>query len=191
MNKFLVTLLVLILSGCSSFGLFKTNPEVHAIGVYEGTDPEDDDRPWHAKCESQDMLSCHRKMTQRKRDVAGQVVINVSITERPLILAFTAYDKTNWIVKAEEGVVIERVILGGYHAQSIEGVPKETSIEVYTYDSSPCPRCYQGNEYFYSYKSVPPQLSKITGLPVESWQGKYRGQEFSIFTGIKESSGSK
>jgi len=180
MQKNCIVLLVLILSGCSSLNLVEHTPELHAIGVYEGTDQGDDGRPWHSKCGELDLQLCHQKMTQGEREVGGQVIVYVSITDRPITLGLTTYNKTKWIIKADKGSVIKKVILGGYHAQSVEGVSNNTSIEVYTHDSSPCQRCYQGQGYFYSYKSAPSELQKISGMPVSSWNGRYRGIEFSI-----------
>ncbi len=184
--KVMVTILAfLALSGCSSVGTFEKTPELHSIGVYEGTAPDDDGIPWHRKCGDKPPLECHRSMSQRKRKNGGQVVVNVSITGKPLILAFSAYEKTKWIVKTKGGVLIEKVILGGYHSQSVEGITHDVPIEVYTYDSSHCEKCYQGRGYFYSYKVVPEQLKDITGLSACSWQGRYRGEEFSIFPEMK------
>lgn len=180
MKKNCIVLLVLILSGCSSLDLAEHTPELHAIGVYQGTNPGDDGRPWHSKCGELDLQSCHQKVTQKEREVGGQVIVNVSIDDRPIILGLSAYDKTKWIIKADEDTVIKKVIIGGYHAQSVEGVSNDTSIEVYTRDSSPCERCYQGQGYFYSHKSAPPELQKISGMPVSSWNSRYRGVEFSI-----------
>jgi hypothetical protein len=185
MNILITILGVLALSGCSTISVLDKEPELHSIGVYEGMDPDDDGIPWHAKCGDRNPLLCHRLMTQRKREIGGQVVVNVSIIGKPLVLGFSAYDKTKWIVKTQKGVLIEKVILGGYHSQTIEGIPLETPIEVYTYDSSSCARCYKGNIHFYSYKGVPKQLENITGLSASSWQGKYQGKEFSIFPGMR------
>lgn len=186
MIKHIAFFLFLLLSGCSSIGLRNLPPELHVIGVYEGTDPSDDGRPWQSKCGELSSISCHQTMTKRKREIGGVVIVNVSITDRPIVLALSAYDKTKWIIKADKSVVIKKVILSGYHAQSIEGVSDHTSIEVYTYDSSPCSRCYQGQGYFYSYKSVPEQLEQVSGMSASTWQGKYRGLEFSIFPGMRK-----
>lgn len=186
MIKIIITICIVLLAGCSSHNIFPPAPELHAIGVYEGTDPEDDGRPWHSKCGQLELLECRKRISQKKREVGGRVIVNVSIIDRPLILAFCAYDKTKWIVKLENGVSIEKVILGGYHAQSVEGIPENTPIEVYTHDSSPCARCYQGNTSFYSYKDVPSELKNISEIPPTSWQGKYKGLEFSIFPGMKQ-----
>lgn len=177
---------VSLLAGCATVSEVKLTPELHAVGVYEGTDPEDDGRPWHAKCGDLDARSCHAKMRQRKRELGGEVVINVSIKDRPLVLAFTAYDKTKWIIRAEASVVIEKIILGGYHAQSVEGIPDITPLAVYTHDDSPCTRCYRGSGYFYSYETMPVQINQITGLEAASWQGRYRGVEFSIYPELQQ-----
>lgn len=171
-------------------------PALHVVGVYEGkTPPGADDRPWWAKCDghpgvknlselSRDaQLECHRKYAGEQSE--KEVVVDISDSTRPIILALTAYDKTNWKVKLSPGVEIKKVILDGYHAQRISGVPEGTTIETFTSDPSPCPRCIQGGRHFYSYESPPMELREITGLEVTSFQGKYKGESFSIFPGIR------
>lgn len=180
MKMRLSILATLALAGCSTLAVIDPQPELHSIGVYEGSSPDDDGIPWHQKCGNQSPQQCHRAMTQQKRSVGGQVTVNVAVTGKPLILAFSAYDKTQWIVESREGVRIEKVILSGYHAQSITGIPPNTPIEVYTHDHSPCDECTQGEGYFYSYQRVPERLEDITGLSASSWQGKYQGEEFNI-----------
>jgi len=186
MRSYLIPI-TLVLSGCASVRDAFVIPELHAIGIYEGADVEDDGQAWWPKCETgMSGIQCHQKMVKRKQEVGGTVIVNVSIIDKPLILSFSSYDKTKWIVKAEENVIIERVILSGYHSQSVTGIRDETPIEVYTYESSPCRSCYQGSGYFYSYKAPPSsKLKEITGLDVTSWQGRYTGKEFSIFPGIR------
>lgn len=165
---------------------------LHVIGVYEGeTPPGSDDRPWWAKCGKGDPGSlsreakneCHKKYAGQNPE--KEVSVDVSDTSRPIVLAFTAYDKTHWKVKLAPGVEVKRVILGGYHAQRISGVSDKTEIETYTYDSSSCPLCAQSGRYFYSHEAPPVQLREITGLEVTSFQGRYKGSSFSIFPGIK------
>lgn len=115
-----------------------------------------------------------------------EIIVKISDTTSPIILALTAYEKTLWKVSIKRGVKIVKVILGGYHSQRVTGLSPKTPIEAYTYDPSPCDNCWQGPEYFYSYKTPPKELGKITGLPVTSFQGRYSGSEFSIFPGIKQ-----
>lgn len=184
-----IILIGLAMSGCA------TTPALHVIGVYEGQVPSGiDDRPWWAKCsddqkEKQTIkgpqppsIECHQKYAGKHTE--KEVVVNINDNSSPIVLALTAYDRTNWKVSLREKVKLIKVILAGYHSQRVSGIPAETPIEVYTHDPSPCERCWQGSEYFYSYKSPPKQLKKITGLEITSFQGQYKGAKFSIFRGM-------
>lgn len=186
-----VILADLVATGCA------TPPALHVIGVYEGqTPPGIDDRPWWAKCNDDQKdqhsgaasispsIECHRKYAGKFAE--KEVVVNVSDDNRPIVLALSAYDRTFWKVSLKKGVILTRVILAGYHSQRVSGIPSEIPIETYTYDPSPCDRCWHGAKYFYSYQAPPGQLKEITGLEVTSFQGRYKGTEFSIFPGIKE-----
>lgn len=186
-----VTLTGLVATGCAS------TPALHVIGVYEGqTPPGVDDRPWWAKCNDDQKdkqpsaapaspsIECHQKYARKHTE--KEIVVNVSDDNRPIVLALTAYDRTHWKVSLKGGVELTKVILAGYHSQRISGIPAETPIETYTYDPSPCERCWQGAKYFYSYESPPRQLKEITGLEITSFQGRYKGTEFSIFPGIRK-----
>ena len=186
-----VAIICLVAAGCTA------TPALHVIGVYEGqTPPGGDDSPWWAKCNDDQKnrhpravpippsIECRKKYAGKH--VEKEIVVNVSDNSQPIVLALTAYDRTHWKVFLKGGVKLTKVILAGYHSQRVSGVPRETPIETYTYDPSPCDRCWQGAKYFYSYKSPPRQLKEITGLEVTSFQGRYKGTEFSIFPGIKK-----
>ncbi len=180
----ILALILFVLSGCTSLQK-NIEPELHVIGVYEGTIPKDDGKPWWSKCKEKSNVSCHQSMTQKSREVGGEIMIHISITKKPIILALSSYDKTKWVIKTEGAVNIKKIVLSGYHSQSVSGLPENTPVDVYTNDSSPCKKCFQGQGYFYSYKSPPTKkLKEITGLMPTSWQGKYQGKEFSIFSGM-------
>lgn len=132
-------------------------PALHVIGVYEG-EPQAD------------------------QSAEKEVIVNVSDSSRPVVLVLTAYDKTLWRLNLKEGINLARLILAGYHTQRVTGIPLHSTIETYTYDPSPCDRCMQNAEYFYSYDAPHARLKEITGLDVTSFQGRYRGGEFSIVT---------
>ena len=160
----------LAITGCSA------SPALHVIGVYEGqTSPGVAGRP---------SADFHKRHTDKHPERA--VVVRISDTSRPLVLAFTAYEKTLWKVDLKDGVKLVKVVLAGYHSQRISGISDSIPIEIYSYDPSPCEHCWQSSEYFYSYKAPPKQLKGITGLDVTSFQGRYKGSEFSIFQGMKE-----
>lgn len=121
---------------------------------------------------------------------SNEVIVNITDNTRPVVLALTAYNRTSWKVNLKEGVNLKRIILAGYHSQSVIGLPPNTPIEVYTYDPSPCELCWQGpsiiHSYENSYKEPDIGLEKITGLEATSFQGGYQGSEFSIFPGMKK-----
>lgn len=193
-------LLLTLCAGCA------TPPALHVIGVHEGkTPPGVDDRPWWAKCGGNaaagqpaapqppstppkapepPSLECHRQYA----GIPVEKEVNVLVTDdsQPIVLALTAYNKTHWKVALKAGVKLMKVILGGYHSQRISGTPAETPIETYTYDPSPCERCWQGATHFYSHEKPPRQLKELTGLEAASFQGRYTGGDFSIFHGMKQ-----
>lgn len=141
-----------------------TAPALHAIGVYEGQLAEG-------------------------ADAGREVVVNVTDDTRPLVLALMAYEKTLWKISLKEGVRLNKVILAGYHAQSVTGLPTDVPVEAHTYDPSPCDRCLQDPKYFYSYDAPPAQLKELTHLDVTSFQGRYQGTEFWIFPGLGTAGG--
>ncbi|MDH3359914.1 MAG: hypothetical protein OEL55_03500, partial [Desulfobulbaceae bacterium] len=177
----LIILLSLITTGCA------TTPVLHVIGVYEGQTPAGaDDRPWWAKSHNSTDPSVDNRRESSKKRAEKEISVEISDDTKPIILALTAYDKTLWKVSLKEGVKLIKVILGGYHSQQVTGIPPQTPIEAYTYYPSPCEKCWQSGEYFYSYKNPPKQLKKITGLEPTSFQGRYRGSKFSIFPEMKK-----
>jgi hypothetical protein len=109
-----------------------------------------------------------------------EVRVRVEDEHRPVVLALSAYESIHWDVRLAAGVIVDRVILSGYHAQRISGIAESVPIETYTYDPSPCGQCVPGRKYFYGYRSPPKELKEITGLEATSFQGAYDGIEFTI-----------
>jgi hypothetical protein len=58
----------------------------------------------------------------------GRPSIRVSYTGAPLVIVLCAYEGTHWTIEVDPGARLERVILGGYHPQTIEGVPDEVPV---------------------------------------------------------------
>lgn len=134
---FYPTLFFLVLSICTQINVYPAaastnspNTELHVIDVYEGIPHE-----------------------------SG--VINVYITKRqtPLILYLGAYQPVRWNLIVEPSVQIERIILSGYHPQTITGSPPEVPILTLPYRSG----------YSSSGISTPTSL-----------QGGYKGSTFYI-----------
>lgn len=142
-------------------GTSKGDKELHLIGVYEAT-------------------SAHGNGAR----TTGTVEVNVERQNKPIILALSAYEPINWNVTVEPGAVIEKIIVNGYHNQTVwgvSGIPIET-------------RTYEGNgEYFgnFIYKwgsatestntpSLVTKLEQINHTNLTSFQGCYRGTNFTI-----------
>lgn len=183
-----ILLISFVTAGCAS------DPVLHVIGVYEGKTPLGvDGGPWWAKCndgqsappyDPTPSIECRRKYIDHQ--VEKEIVVNVSDNSVPIVLALMAYDKTLWKVNLQDGVEVRHVILAGYHAQRATGLPKQVPIHVYTHDPSPCDQCWSRGKYFYSYERSPAQLEQLTGLEATTFQGQYKGSEFSIVKGMSK-----
>lgn len=175
-------LATVLAGGCAA----SRSPALHVIGVYKGTTPAGvDNRSRRENClAAQDTQPRHSHSECQAQFDRGrlekEVIVNVEDDTRPLVLAFTAYEPTLWKLRLKAHVRLEKVVLAGYHAQRVTGLPPSTPIEAYTYDPSPCTRCWQSDRYFYSADRAPPQLREITGLEVTSFQGRHEGTRFTI-----------
>lgn len=166
---------------------------LHVIGVYQGQLPETaDKRPWWAQCqamsESADKpepstVSACRTLMSPGRD-QRTVTVNISDETTPIILGLMSYEAVTWQIKTTPGVVIEKVILAGYHQQRIQGVG-DAQVDVYSYDNSPCDRCVQKGRYFYAYERVPFEMEVAAGVRATSFQGNYTGGSYQIFKGMQ------
>ncbi len=129
--------------------------EVHLVGVYEAN-------------------SNHRAGYHP----SGQVEVKVTRQDKPIILALSSYEPVEWNIQLEPGVVVEKVILNGYHDQKVIGI-SGIPIEEYSYEET---GRYLGN-FTYEWESSPAlvkQLNQLTGNQLTSFQGCYRGTQFEI-----------
>jgi Curli production assembly/transport component CsgG len=106
------------------------NVELHVIDVYEGIPHE-----------------------------SGVIDIYVTTKNKPLVLYFGAYQPVKWNLITEPGVQIERIILSGYHPQTVAGAPTDVPILTLPYRAG--------------YSST--GISKPTSL-----QGGYTGRTFYV-----------
>jgi len=201
----IVACLLLLLAGCCStvpstitqVPVVKpqsaSRAALHVIGVYQGQLPEAaDKRPWWAQCQAMNesvdkpepsTVNACRTLMSPGRD-QRTVTVNISDETTPVILGLMSYEGVTWQIKTRPGVVIEKVILAGYHQQRIEGVG-DAQVDVYSYDNSPCDRCVQKGRYFYSYERVPFEMEVAAGVRATSFQGNYTGGSYQIFKGMQ------
>lgn len=165
---------------------------LHVIGVYEGAlPPGTDDRPWWAICkdgstdktiklDERASRECFKKYASIEREIA----VTVTDIGHPMVLALMSQEAGHWNLKLKDGVKVVKVILSGYRAQRISGMPPNTPLEIYTYEPSACDQCKLISAYLHGdvegHKAMSPQLQQVIGLPVTTFQGRYSGAEFSI-----------
>src|SRR5262245_61075861 len=77
----------------------KVTAELHVIDVYEGVPHE-----------------------------SGVIDVYITTKTKQLVLYFGAYQPVKWNLIAEPGVQIERIILSGYHPQTVAGAPANVPI---------------------------------------------------------------
>jgi hypothetical protein len=182
---------------------FPPNTELHLMGVYKGVMPDGEkETVWWQKCDSyqktidrggsgsyspdrKEMLECHRQWAGY-RDTKV-IRVEVKRTVAPVVLTLMSYEPAVWKLKVAPGVRIERILLSGYHAQDIEGVPDSVSVDVRTYRASTCDVCQVKPGYFQAHDTVSKnyletvqKLKTITGLEPKSFQGNYNAGFFVL-----------
>ena len=137
--------------------------------------PAPDDAVMHA-------VGCYMPVNFSKQK---RVTVTVHGTDRPIVLVVNAYHATIWSLKVDPDARIDRVIVGGYFEQQIEGVPAGVPIVRRTYFPIEAPWHAEG--YFdawerpsESYDQMAFSLRGMTGLGITSFQGAYTGKEFVI-----------
>jgi hypothetical protein len=136
------------------------NKELHLIGVYEAT-------------------ADHGNANRGK-----SIEIKVERRNKPIILALSAYEPTNWNLTVEPGAVIEKIIINGYNNQTVSGV-SGIPIEKHSYTET---GDYIGN-FIYKWgataesantPSLVTKLEEMNRTSLTSFQGCYRGTNFTI-----------
>jgi hypothetical protein len=142
-------------------GTSRGDRELHLIGVYEAT-------------------SEHGNGQRSK----GAIEVKVERQNKPIILALSAYEPINWNVTVEPGAAIEKIVVNGYHNQTVSGVsgiPIEERSYEETGDSL-------GN-FIYKWgsatestntPSLVTKLEQLNHTNLTSFQGCYRGTSFTI-----------
>jgi hypothetical protein len=119
---------------------------------------------------------------QYQPDADGSVEVTVSRSGIPVILSLTSYEPTVWNVVAAPDTVIERVILDGYNAQSVVGLPPGTPV---LDRSGPgrgvaCAYEWPRDRGGCDTERLVESLRRETGLEPSSFAGCYEGSRYTI-----------
>lgn len=129
-----------------------TQPVLHSIGVYEG--------PRHFGGHPVDDPS------------PSTIQIRVHAKSHPVVLALFNYEAVMWDITADENAVIKEIILSSAQGSKVKGID-EKAVRVtrksfgLAYDDR-------------SMERIAPLLKNYTGLDITSFQGSYKGIEFSV-----------
>lgn len=109
--------------------------------------------------------------------------VHVRKSAGPIILVLCAYDSVQWNIKADPGADIERIILSGYHKQTVVGI--KTKVTSQSYDE-------RSPSYFFTYdhdeKRFPAMVAEVRaqcGRGLTSFQGRYRFQRVPFVVPFK------
>lgn len=115
----------------------------------------------------------------------GHVDVYVQRSAAPLIIILSAYESTEWQIHRDDDVLIEKIILNGYHSQTLVGAgdikvldhsgPENHFVQyVYTWDTS----------YLGYINSLAPEwvyrIEAVAGVPLSTFTGCYQASEFTI-----------
>lgn len=103
----------------------------------------------------------------------GSATVRVDRPGRAVTLVLCAYEPVQWTIEPSESTFIERVILSGYHDQSLAERPEVAKVEKSS--SKAGDRIYffaykQGDK---RYREMIEKLAEITDLPTATFQGTY------------------
>ncbi len=148
----------------SHVGSLSGNKELHLIAAYEATSPQDNGNP-----------------------SKNTIEVKVQRTNKPIILALSAYEAINWNVTIEPGTVIEKIIISGYEKQTISGVSGIPIEEHSSYKGTG--KSLSDGNFMYQWESttdstnspsIVTKLEQISQTSLTSFQGCYRGTSFMI-----------
>ncbi len=145
----LVCILTIAVSACATIDADK--PEIHVIGVYEGSYPQN---------------AGHGSRTPYQ--------IDISVRERhvPVVLVLMSYEPVEWRFTLDEGARVKEVILSSAYPGQIKGLDREIPILreslgiAYRRDAA--------------YEKLRKHLLERYGSEPASFQYGYKGREFSI-----------
>jgi hypothetical protein len=106
----------------------------------------------------------------------GGVSLKITRSGPPVVLLLMAYDSVRWRLDVAPGVVLEKVVAMGYHAQRLESIP--ASVQTLSWSrANPDPRIF----YYYGksggYDDFQQRVKAIFGREASSFQGAYRADQ--------------
>ena len=103
---------------------------------------------------------------------AGEVVVQIHRSAKPIVLVLSSYEPVKWTLRAESGTKLAAVLLSGYYRSEVVGAGSARVFSV-------------GRTYAYKldsaeYNKLNLETTRLTGKGIGVFQGRYEGGSFSI-----------
>lgn len=115
----------------------------------------------------------------------GEATVHVKRTT-PHVLVLSSYEPTRWTLDVAPGARLERVILNGYHAQSLASVPAGVTVENRSdagHYLSACAYKWPDDNQGCNTQGLMTRLEQLTSHAVTDFAGCYRATEFTVEDG--------
>jgi hypothetical protein len=117
---------------------------------------------------------------------ANSNTVEVAPQPHPMILVLSSYNRSSWTIRAAAGVKIERIIVGGYHQQTVVESPQGVPVETYSHDERTGGFHTYGPETGGHAQAIE-QIKELTGLEPATFQGAYQVKHQPVVIGDKNS----
>lgn len=150
MLKHFAWALAMVVSACATIDA-TVKPEVHVIGVYEGSYPPN---------------------AGHGSDVPYQIDVAIKGKMVPVVLVLMSYEPVSWQFSVDDGVRVSEVVLSSYHHARVIGLGSDVPVlrqaigYAYKHDQA--------------YDAVRKQLLERYGVEPKSFQFGYKGREFVV-----------
>ncbi|MCP4511762.1 MAG: hypothetical protein GY826_35780, partial [Fuerstiella sp.] len=108
----------------------------------------------------------------------------VKPTDKPIVVALTAYNKTEWHLKIDPKASVRQIIIAGYFEQNLAEPTPDVPIIWQTYFPT---ADRKQRDYFWAHdwhtkegKDLRKKLNDMTGLDITTFQAEYHGSLFVI-----------
>jgi hypothetical protein len=111
----------------------------------------------------------------------GEATVHVRRTV-PHVLVLSSYEPTKWTIDAAPGARLERIILNGYHPQTVDGVPAGVPVVNRSGQGylSACAYKWPGDDQGCDTARLVSGVESLTSRKLTAFAGCYRGTEFTL-----------
>lgn len=102
----------------------------------------------------------------------GPVNVLVKRAEKPIVLVLSSHEPVHWRVSLSSGAELRAVLLSGYHDSTVSGIGDVRVVNL--------GRMYAHEQGSGSFSQLQTEVMRWTGKPIESFQGRYSGNSFTV-----------